>query len=202
MITFQKELIWRDFATHLLYHFPKTITENQRSQFNHFPWENNELHFKAWTKGQTGYPIVDAGMRELWRTGFMHNRVRMIVGSFLVKHLLVDWRKGERWFWDTLLDADLASNVMNWQWVAGSGADAAPYFRIFNPLLQAKKFDPDTSYIKKWVPELRFLDKDDILEMRNLFEKTNGSYPKPIVHHTEARSKAMSAYECIRHNSK
>lgn len=194
---FQRELIWRDFAYHLLYHFPHTITQNQKTQFNAFPWIQRDDYFKAWTKGKTGYPIVDAGMRQLWQTGFMHNRVRMIVGSFLVKHLLIDWRLGERWFWDTLLDADLASNVMNWQWVAGSGADASPYFRIFNPLLQAQKFDPKVNYIKEWVPELRNLHDKAILEMDRLSERTKGAYPNPIVKHEDARNKALQAYKIM-----
>ena len=198
LIVFQKELIWRDFANHLLYHFPRTIHENMRPQFDAFPWAENSDHFKAWCKGLTGYPLVDAGMRELWQTGFMQNRVRMVTASFLVKHLLIDWRKGERWFWDTLLDADLASNIMNWQWVAGCGADAAPYFRIFNPLLQAKKFDPDAKYIQKWVPELRRVDAKTIHEMTDLFTKTRGAYPRPIVKHEEARGKALAAYESLK----
>lgn len=195
--SFQRELIWRDFAYHLLYHFPHTITENQKTQFNSFPWIQNEIYFKTWIKGKTGYPIVDAGMRQLWQTGFMHNRVRMVVGSFLVKHLLIDWRKGERWFWDTLLDADLASNIMNWQWVAGSGADASPYFRIFNPLLQAQKFDPKLRYIKKWIPELRDVSDKAILEMDRLSERTKNAYPNPIVKHEDARKKALHAYKMI-----
>ncbi|MDP3533254.1 MAG: deoxyribodipyrimidine photo-lyase [Alphaproteobacteria bacterium] len=195
---FQRELIWRDFASHLLYHFPNTVTENHKPQFNAFPWIQHDDYFKAWTKGKTGYPIVDAGMRQLWQTGFMHNRVRMIVGSFLVKHLLIDWRFGERWFWDTLLDADLASNIMNWQWVAGSGADASPYFRIFNPLLQAQKFDPKVQYIKEWVPELRDVNDKAILEMDHLFEYTKGVYPRPIVKHEDARNRALLAYKSCR----
>lgn len=196
--SFQRELIWRDFAYHLLYHFPNTIVENHKPQFNNFPWIQHEDYFRAWTKGKTGYPIVDAGMRQLWQIGFMHNRVRMIVGSFLVKHLLIDWRQGERWFWDTLVDADLASNVMNWQWVAGSGADASPYFRIFNPLLQAQKFDPKAEYIKRWVPELQCVDIQSILEMKLLSERTMGIYPKEIVKHEEARKRALEAYKRIR----
>lgn len=194
IVQFQKELIWRDFATHLLYHFPQTIQKNMNPKFNAFPWQEKESHFDAWKKGQTGYPIVDAGMRELWKTGLMHNRVRMIVGSFLVKHLLLDWKAGERWFWDTLLDADIASNIMNWQWVAGTGADAAPYFRIFNPILQAEKFDPQAHYIKKWVPELRMLEAEEILSMKHLYEKTNFTYPKPIVDHKSARARALDSY--------
>ena len=148
------ELGWRDFAAALLYRHPDLATRPLRREFERFPWRDDEEGFRAWAHGRTGYPIVDAGMRQLWRTGTMHNRVRMIAASFLIKHLLIDWRRGEQWFWDTLTDADPASNPMGWQWVAGSGADAAPYFRIFNPVLQAEKFDPDGAYVRRWVPEL------------------------------------------------
>ena len=144
--------------TALLYAHPDIATRPLRGEFERFPWRDDEEGFRAWARGRTGYPIVDAGMRQLWRTGYLPNRVRMIVASFLVKHLLIDWRRGEEWFWDTLIDADPASNPMSWQWVAGSGADAAPYFRIFNPVLQAEKFDPDGAYVRRWVPELARLE--------------------------------------------
>jgi deoxyribodipyrimidine photo-lyase len=150
---FLRELIWREFAHHLLHHFPHTAEKPLRPEFRNFPWKRNARYLAAWQKGRTGIPLVDAGMRELWATGWMHNRVRMVTASLLVKNLLVPWQEGARWFWDTLVDADLANNTLNWQWVAGCGADAAPYFRIFNPITQAKRFDPDDSYVRKWVPE-------------------------------------------------
>ena len=145
---------WREFCRHLLFDVPDLATRNLQPAFDAFPWRHDDKALRAWQRGRTGYPIVDAGMRELWHTGVMHNRVRMVVASFLVKHLLIDWREGERWFWDTLVDADAGSNPANWQWVAGSGADAAPYFRVFNPILQGEKFDPDGAYVRRWVPEL------------------------------------------------
>ena len=148
------ELGWREFCRHLLFDVPDLATRNLQPSFDAFPWRHDDMALRAWQRGQTGYPLVDAGMRELWHTGVMHNRVRMVVASFLVKHLLIDWREGEKWFWDTLVDADPGSNPANWQWVAGCGADAAPYFRVFNPILQAKKFDPDGGYVRRWVPEL------------------------------------------------
>ncbi|ACI23155.1 deoxyribodipyrimidine photolyase [Coxiella burnetii Dugway 5J108-111] len=151
---FLRQLIWREFAYYLLWHFPQMGKSNFRNQFDNFKWKKNKNWLRAWQKGLTGYPIVDAGMRELWCTGYMHNRARMIVASFLVKDLMIDWREGEKWFWNTLLDADLANNALGWQWIAGCGLDAAPYFRIFNPILQSKKFDPDGTYIKRWIPEL------------------------------------------------
>ena len=155
--TFLKEVGWREFAHHLLYHFPKTPEEPLHEQFSRFPWLKDAQALLSWQRGQTGFPIVDAGMRELWATGWMHNRVRMIVASFLVKDLLIPWQEGARWFWDTLVDADLANNTLGWQWTAGCGADAAPYFRIFNPVLQSAKFDPNGEYIRRWVPELKTL---------------------------------------------
>lgn len=159
---FYRELIWREFAHHLLYYFPQTPQEPLRKEFNQFPWRRDPEQLDAWQQGRTGYPIVDAGMRELLATGWMHNRVRMIVGSFLVKHLLLSWREGFEWFWQKLFDADLANNTLGWQWVSGCGADAAPYFRIFNPILQGQKFDPEGVYIKHWVPELRNRSVKDI----------------------------------------
>ena len=159
---FLSEIGWREFSYHLLYHFPELPEKNFKAKFNNFPWKNNQEDLKKWQKGETGFPLIDAGMRELYQTGRMHNRVRMIVASFLTKNLLIDWRLGQEWFWDCLTDADLASNSASWQWVAGSGADAAPYFRIFNPITQSKKFDPEGEYIKKWLPELKNLSNKEI----------------------------------------
>jgi deoxyribodipyrimidine photo-lyase len=176
-----RQLGWREFAYHLLFHYPESIHQPLRPEFSAFPWRMNPENFKAWTRGKTGYPLVDAGMRELWRTGWMHNRVRMVAASFLVKHLLIDWQEGARWFWDTLVDADLANNTLGWQWVAGCGADAAPYFRIFNPSLQTEKFDPESSYIRRWIPEFG-----------------SAKYPKPIVDHAETRARALAAFAKIR----
>lgn len=176
--TFWNELIWREFFMQILWHFPHTVTKSFRDKYDAIPWENNEVLFQKWCNGQTGYPFVDAGMRELNATGHMHNRVRMIVASFLCKHLLIDWRWGEAYFANKLLDYEQASNVGNWQWAAGSGVDAAPYFRIFNPTEQIKKFDQDWVYIKKWVPELN-----------------TSKYPKPIVDHKEAREKCLKVYK-------
>ena len=162
---FLSEVGWREFAHHLLYYFPQTPVAPLREDFAAFPWLENAAHLQAWQKGRTGYPIVDAGMRQLWQTGWMHNRVRMIVASFLVKHLRISWQDGAAWFWDTLVDADLASNTLGWQWSAGCGADAAPYFRIFNPILQGQKFDPDGSYVRRWVPELGKLPTEYIISL-------------------------------------
>ena len=173
------ELIWRDFYMMILHHNPHVVTKSFRPEYDQIKWEENEAHFEAWCKGETGYPIVDAGMRELNTTGFMHNRVRMITSSFLVKHLLIDWRKGEAYFAEKLLDYELSSNNGGWQWAAGSGCDAAPYFRVFNPELQTKKFDPDLKYIRKWVPEFEDFSK----------------YPKPIVDHKKARERALERYK-------
>lgn len=174
------ELIWRDFYQQVLYHFPHSFDHSFRRDYDLIEWEQNEDHFKAWCSGKTGYPMVDAGMRELNQTGFMHNRVRMVVASFLCKHLLIDWRQGEAYFAEKLLDYDAASNVGGWQWAAGSGVDAAPYFRVFNPELQLKKFDPELKYIKKWVPEYG-----------------SHHYPKPIVNHKEARDRALARYKSV-----
>lgn len=199
---FLSELGWREFSIYLLYHFPKLPSENFRNEFDAFPWHNDESLLSCWQKGLTGYPIIDAGMRELWTTGYMHNRVRMIVASFLTKGLLIDWRLGADWFLDTLVDADLANNSASWQWVAGCGADAAPYFRIFNPVLQSQKFDPDGSYIRHWVPELFQLDGKSIhapwesTECNRIY--LNIPYPKPIIHHHEARTKALNYYNQIK----
>lgn len=201
-----RQLIWREFSYHLLLHFPNTISEPLNQKFTSFQWDHNMENFTAWCKGQTGYPIVDAGMRELWETGFMHNRVRMIVASFLTKHLLIPWQKGSEWFWDTLLDADLANNTMGWQWIAGSGADAAPYFRIFNPTLQGEKFDPEGNYIMKWVPELKHLSNKYIhepwkapnSELIYAGVELGRNYPLPIVDHQAARKRALERYEKIK----
>src|SRR3569623_1265176 len=202
---FEAELGWREFCAHLLYHFPTIATDNWRTEFDKFPWQRSAAHLKAWQRGQTGYPMVDAGMRELWTTGWMHNRVRMITASFLVKHLRIHWRDGEACFWDTLVDADIANNAGNWQWVAGSGADASPYFRIFNPMIQVAKFDPDGEYVRRWCPELKKLpDKfihapfdadDDVLEEAGV--KLGRDYPTPLVDHAEARDAALAAYRKI-----
>lgn len=194
-----KELVWREFSYHLLHHNPQLHEKNFNEKFNGFSWRHSEKDLKAWQKGQTGYPIVDAGMRQLWQTGWMHNRVRMIAASFLVKHLLIDWREGEAWFWDTLVDGDPASNAAQWQWVAGTGADAAPFFRIFNPILQAGKFDAKGEYIKRYVPELAKLPAKylgapweapkNVLEMAGV--ELGKTYPRPIVDHKEARQRAL-----------
>ena len=155
--SFLRELVWREFSYHLLSHWPHLPERAFRPEFMAFPWDEDEAALKAWQQGRTGYPIVDAGMRELWQTGWMHNRVRMITASFLIKDLMIPWQVGENWFWDTLVDADLANNAASWQWVAGSGADAAPYFRVFNPTLQGKKFDPNGDYVRRYVPELSLI---------------------------------------------
>jgi deoxyribodipyrimidine photo-lyase len=196
---FFRELIWRDFTHHVLYHFPHTRTEPLNDKFKDFPWEPDSGLLRAWQRGRTGYPIVDAGMRELWSTGWMHNRVRMVVASFLVKHLQQDWRAGADWFFGTLVDSDLAQNVFNWQWSAGCGADAAPYFRIFNPWLQGKKFDPDAVYIKKWVPEVRGWKADQIHDPKK--RPGNSDYPEPVVVHEEARDRALLAYDKVKSKS-
>jgi len=197
---FLTEIGWREFNHSLINYFPYMLKNNYSKKFDKFPWEKNSKFLTAWKKGLTGYPIVDAGMRELYSTGWMHNRVRMIVGSFLVKHLLIHWKEGEKYFRNCLLDYSPASNVAGWQWVAGSGADAAPYFRIFNPILQGEKFDKDGEYVKKWVPELKNLSKKFIhkpweLEDENF--KLGRDYPYPIVKHEEARIKALNAFKKI-----
>ena len=202
VLHFLSELGWREFSYYLLYHFPKLPTDNFKPEFNAFPWHTNAKAFERWKKGQTGYPIVDAGMRELWRTGTMHNRVRMIVASFLIKDLFIDWREGLAWFEKTLLDADLASNSASWQWVAGSGADAAPYFRIFNPVLQGEKFDPEGIYVRQWVPELQNVPNKWIHHPWDAseLEITLGlDYPHPMVDHSKARDQAMQYYQQLKH---
>lgn len=176
--TFVKELIWREFFMNILWHFPHTVTRSFRPEYDHIRWVNNKAHFEAWCNGMTGYPMVDAGMRQLLHTGRMSNRVRMVVASFLCKDLLIDWRWGEAWFAQKLLDYEQSSNVGNWQWAAGSGVDAAPYFRVFNPVEQQRKFDPDGEYVRRWIPELNSLD-----------------YPAPIVDHAQARIKCLEVYQ-------
>ncbi len=203
---FLSELGWREFSYHLLHYFPDLATKNLQSRFDAFPWRNDEDALKAWQRGRTGYPIVDAGLRELWHTGWMHNRVRMVVASFLIKHLLIDWRLGEQWFWDTLVDADPANNTASWQWVAGSGADAAPYFRVFNPILQGEKFDPHGHYVRRWVPEIsalpdRFVHKPWLASPLELAEANivlGSTYPEPIVDHDMARKRALAAFDRIK----
>ena len=199
---FKSELGWREFSYYLNFHFPELNKNNLQSKFDNFPWGNDPEFLNSWKKGLTGYPIVDAGMRELWKTGYMHNRVRMIVGSFLVKNLLIHWKEGERWFWDCLIDADLASNSASWQWVAGTGADAAPYFRIFNPVLQGSKFDPEGKYTKKYLPELNKLPIKYLFDPWNAPEdeliKANvnlgSNYPKPIIDLKDSRHKALESF--------
>jgi deoxyribodipyrimidine photo-lyase len=196
-----RELGWREFAHHLLFHFPHTAVQPLRQEYAAFPWRADTEGRYAWQCGQTGYPIVDAGMRELWHTGWMHNRVRMIVASFLVKDLLVRWQDGAAWFWDTLVDADLANNTLGWQWTAGSGADAAPYFRIFNPVVQGEKFDPCAVYVRRWVPELarlstRWLHRPWQAPAEVLADagvRLGQTYPRPIVDHKDARIRALAA---------
>ncbi|MEM9879128.1 MAG: deoxyribodipyrimidine photo-lyase [Pseudomonadota bacterium] len=203
---FIRQLGWRDFSVSLITHAPDLPEAAWSPKFRNFPWRDDAAALKRWQRGQTGYPIVDAGMRQLWQTGWMHNRVRMIVASFLCKHLLLHWRHGEDWFWDTLVDADLANNAAGWQWVAGSGADASPYFRIFNPIAQAQKFDPQGQYIRRFVPELADLPTKFIHAPWTAPQNTLTScevvlgktYPHPMVDHSAARSRALGAYEQIK----
>jgi deoxyribodipyrimidine photo-lyase len=202
MTSFLRELVWREFACHLLHHFPDMTHRPLRREFEAFPWEHDEAALRAWQRGETGYPIVDAGMRELWHTGWMHNRVRMIAASFLVKDLRLDWRLGAAWFLDTLVDADPANNSCSWQWVAGCGTDAAPYFRVFNPALQARKFDPEGCYIRRWVPELGNVPDSGLAEpwtmpagsREAIGLRLGQSYPDRIVDHAEARQQALAAF--------
>lgn len=205
---FLSEIGWREFAHHLLFHFPTTPERPLREEFARFAWAEDPdgAKLRAWQRGRTGYPIVDAGMRQLWATGWMHNRVRMIVASFLVKHLRLSWTHGAAWFWDTLVDADLASNTLGWQWSAGCGADAAPYFRIFAPVLQGQKFDGDGAYVRRWVPELAQLPAEHLhapwaAPMEVLVAagvRLGGNYPAPIVDHATARTEALAALKQLR----
>ena len=206
---FLRELGWREFAQHSLHHFPSLPERALRRQFDAFRWREDAAGFEAWQRGRTGYPIVDAGMRELWLTGWMHNRVRMIVGSFLVKDLLVPWQRGEAWFWDTLVDADRASNALNWQWVSGCGIDSAPYFRIFNPIAQSLRFDPEGTYLRKWLPALRELPAPAIHApwtaaaqvLARAGVRLGDTYPRPIVDHDAARRLALTRSEQMRRRS-
>jgi len=203
---FLSEIGWREFAHHVLWHFPQTADEPLREKFQEFPWKKDAAALRAWQRGRTGYPIVDAGMRELWATGWMHNRARMIVASFLTKDLLLSWREGAKWFWDTLVDADLANNTLGWQWASGCGADAAPYFRIFNPVSQGEKFDADGDYVRRWVPELENLPNrwihqpwsapPEVLEEAGV--ELGETYPEPIVDHKQARKAALEAFEVVK----
>ncbi len=197
-----RQLVWRDFAWHLLYHYPHTVSQPLKEEFGRFPIRGVEPGRIAWEKGKTGYPIVDAGMRELWTTGWMHNRVRMIVASFLIKDLFIPWQDGARWFRDTLVDADLANNTLGWQWVAGCGADAAPYFRIFNPVSQSEKFDPDGHYLRRWLPELSGLSGKLIHQPWLAGSLKPKGYPSPIVNHAEAREQALEAYQIMRQGAR
>ncbi len=204
--TFRNELIWREFSYHLLFHRPDLAQANYNPAFDAFPWRDDPEMLRAWQTGRTGYPIVDAGMRELWQTGWMHNRVRMIVASFLTKHLLIDWRRGEEWFADTLVDADSASNPASWQWVAGSGADAAPYFRMFSPELQSRKFDAAGQYLRHWLPELAALPDRHIhapwqaptAVLRQAGVIIGKTWPAPVIDHAAARNRALTAWQMIR----
>lgn len=201
--TFLSEIGWREFSYHLLAAHPHLPDRPLREAFNRMPWRTSAAQLQAWQRGRTGYPIVDAGLRQLWRTGWMHNRVRMIVASFLTKDLLIDWREGEAWFWDTLVDADLANNAASWQWVAGCGADAAPYFRVFNPVTQGQKFDPDGAYVRRWVPEIARLPTPLLhapwlarpIDLAAAGIALGVDYPAPMVDHAVARTRALAAYE-------
>jgi deoxyribodipyrimidine photo-lyase len=203
---FLRQIVWREFCHHLLFHFPDLPDQPWRAAFADFPWRSNEALLALWQQGKTGYPIVDAGMRELWVTGWMHNRLRMIAASFLIKDLLQPWQAGEAWFWDTLVDADLAQNAANWQWVAGSGADAAPYFRVFNPVLQGEKFDPKGTYVRRWLPVLKNLPDEfihcpwlapaDVLESAGV--RLGETYAAPMIDHASARAEALASYAKIK----
>jgi deoxyribodipyrimidine photo-lyase len=222
----RRQLVWREFAHQLLAEHPDTVQQPLRPEFRRFPWRNDAAMLAAWQQGRTGYPLVDAGMRQLWTTGWMHNRVRLVCASFLTKHLLLPWQDGARWFWDTLLDADLANNTLGWQWVAGSGADAAPYFRIFNPVAQGTRFDPDGAYVRRWLPGLarlphrwlhspwqapedelaaagvRLVRQDDLAAgyrgAHGPAPFIGGAYPEPLIDHATARRRALDAYRTMR----
>jgi deoxyribodipyrimidine photo-lyase len=204
--SFLRQLGWREFAHHLLFHFPKTAERPLRPEFARFPWARSPKDLAAWREGRSGYPMVDAGMRELLSAGWMHNRVRMVAASFLVKDLRVHWLEGARWFWDTLVDADLANNTLGWQWAAGCGADAAPYFRVFNPARQGRRFDPEGGYVRRWVPELSALSAawihdpegapTEALERAEV--RIGTDYPAPVVEHAEARERALAALATLK----
>ncbi|MGC8531225.1 MAG: cryptochrome/photolyase family protein [Acidiphilium sp.] len=204
-----KELLWREFAAYLLWHHPSLETTPMRAEFERVAWRDSPSDLRAWQRGMTGVPIVDAGMRQLWQTGWLHNRVRMIVASYLVKHLLIPWQVGAAWFWDTLVDADHASNAASWQWVAGSGADAAPYFRVFNPVLQGEKFDPDGSYVRRYIPELARLPDAHLhapwqapdLILRGAGVVLGKDYPKPLVDLKYGRERALAAFKVLGKNA-
>ncbi len=193
---FLRELGWREFSYNLLYYFSSLQVENLNQKFNNFPWTWDDNLIKKWQRGETGFPVVDAGMRELWETGYMHNRIRMIVASFLVKNLMIDWRIGEKWFWGCLVDADMANNGVSWQWVAGCGVDAAPYFRIFNPITQSKKFDPDCIYIRKYLPEIAHLPNKYLFQPWTYTDKID--YPQPIIDLNLSRKMALKAFSSIK----
>ena len=205
LTSFLNELLWREFSQYLLHHHPHLPEEPLRAEFARFPWRQDPAALRAWQRGRTGIPLVDAGMRELWQTGWMHNRVRMVTASYLVKHLLISWREGAAWFWDTLVDADLGSNSASWQWVAGCGADAAPYFRVFNPVLQGQKFDPDGAYVRRFVPELarlpdRFLHApweapDAVLAAARV--RLGVTYPRPVELPAAGRERALAAFQSL-----
>ncbi|RIA55159.1 cryptochrome/photolyase family protein [Dichotomicrobium thermohalophilum] len=204
--SFLSEVVWREFSYHLLFHWPALPDTSWREEFREFPWDENEQALRAWQCGRTGYPIVDAAMRQLYEIGWMHNRCRMITASFLIKDLLIPWQRGEEWFWDTLVDADLASNSAGWQWAAGSGADAAPYFRIFNPVKQAERFDPEGAYVREYVPELAGMPAKHIHApweapskiLRDAGVHLGETYPEPIVDHGKARKRALAAFQQIK----
>jgi deoxyribodipyrimidine photo-lyase len=200
--SFLSEVLWREFCCHLLWHRPEMPERPLRDRYADFPWEPDVTLLRAWQRGQTGYPIVDAGMRQLWRHGWMHNRVRMIAASVLVKHFLQPWQDGAAWFWDTLVDADLASNSASWQWIAGSGSDAVPYFRVFNPILQGEKFDATGRYVRRFVPELAGLPDQYLhrpweapeLVLRGAGVALGQNYPRPVIDHAEGRRRALAAF--------
>jgi deoxyribodipyrimidine photo-lyase len=199
-------MIWREFSYHLLYHFPRMATDPLREEFASFPWHVDRKTLKIWQQGQTGYPIVDAGMRELLQTGWMHNRVRMIAASFLVKHLLQPWQAGAAWFWDTLVDADLANNAASWQWIAGCGTDASPFNRVFNPILQGQKFDPEGAYVRRWVPELAAVPDEYIhapweaprATLHFAKVRLGRNYPVRVVEHATGRRQALAALKRLK----